>query len=155
MDKKQSKSGLTLIELLIVITIIGLFSAVFGIGVNRWRARTRDSQRVADMRTIQQGLTFYFYRSEYSGVYPVEDTYITGTDPFSVELINSGAMSTIPKDPLNTGDYRYYYCSLEANCSALGGSGTGEPDGDSYILMYYLETAAISGKSQGQNFTIP
>lgn len=155
MEKKQSKSGFTLIELLIVITIIGLLATAFGIGVNRWRMRTRDSQRVSDIRVIQQGLAFYFYRSDYSGAYPVADTYITGTDSLSTALINSGAMSIVPKDPLNSEDYRYYYCSLEANCSALDGSGTDEPDGISYILMYYLETNAISGKSQGQNFATP
>lgn len=152
---KQSKIGLTLVELLIVITIIGLLSSVFGINIGKWRARTRDSQRVSDIRTVQQGLAFYFYRSDYSGAYPIDDVYITGSDALSSELLINGAMSTVPIDPLNQGNYKYYYCSLMTNCSALGGSGTNSPDGISYILMYYLETGAITGKNKGQNFATP
>lgn len=149
------KKGLTLVELLIVITIIGLLASVFAINVGKFRSRTRDSQRVADIRSIAQTLAFYFYRSEHLGSYPIGDVYITGSDSISTSLINSGAISIIPVDPLNEEDYRYYYCSLENNCSVLGGSGTDESDGDSYILMYYLETSAIAGKNQGQNFETP
>ncbi len=152
------KRGFTLTELLIVITIIALLSSIIVVNVAKWRARTRDSQRAADIRTIQQGLAFYFYRSEYSGFYPTapcDDVYITGSDCLSNELRNSGAISTIPVDPTNDGNYRYYYCSKESACSALGGAGTGEEDGRSYILMFYLETAGVAGKIQGQNLVGP
>lgn len=153
-----SKRGFTLIELLIVITIIALLASFLVINISKWRARTRDSQRTADIRTFQQGLAFYFYRSEYSGFYPTapcNDVYITGSDCLSNELRGSGAMSTIPVDPINQDNYRYYYCSKESNCSALGGAGTGEEDGRSYLLMFYLETGSVAGKVQGQNFVGP
>ncbi len=154
----SKQKGLTLVELLIVITIIGLLAGVFGINVSKFRARARDSQRAADIRSIQQGLAFYFYRSDNQGAYPssggAEDTYITGTDPLSSELRANGAMSTIPVDPINSDNYRYYYCSLQTNCSAWA-PGTGQPDGTSYILIYYLETGAIAGKVQGRNIATP
>jgi len=157
LKKKSSinKSGLTLIELLIVITIIGLLAGVFVFNVSSWRARTRDSQRMADVRTIQQGLAMFFYESESSGNYPINDIYITGSDSLSAVLKSNNAMTAIPVDPINEGDYRYYYCSKETNCSALGAIGTGDPDGVSYILIYYLETNAISGRNQGRNIAIP
>lgn len=141
------RQGLTLVELLIVITIIALLISVFTINVGKWRARSRDSQRVADIKTFQQGLATYFYRSEYSGFYPAADVYITGSDSVSSELINTNSMSTVPVDPLNEGNYRYHYCSLQT-C-------TGESDGVIYYIEYWLETSAISGKSQGQNFVMP
>ena len=147
MTTKQSKAGLTLVELLIVITIIGLLATVFGINVGKWRARARDSQRAADIRTLQQGLAFYFFRSDYSGNYPVYDIYITGSDALSLDLQANGSMSTVPADPINEGNYRYHYCSLEA-C-------TNQADGVTYYLEYWLETNAIPGKSQGQNFAGP
>jgi prepilin-type N-terminal cleavage/methylation domain-containing protein len=147
MKIKQSKVGLTLVELLIVITIIGLLATIFGINVGKWRARARDSQRVADIRTLQQGLAFYFFRSDYSGSYPVYDIYITGSDVLSQDLQANGSMSTVPADPLNEGNYRYHYCSLQ--------SCTSQTDGVTYYLEYWLETSAIPGKSQGQNFAGP
>ncbi len=147
MKYSKSKIGLTLVELLIVITIIGLLASVFGINVNKWRARARDSQRVADIRTIQQGLAFYFFRSDYSGSYPAYDIYITGLDDLSQDLKANGAMSTIPVDPVNEGNFRYHYCSLQT-C-------TTQPDGVTYYLEYWLETNAVSGKNQGQNSAEP
>jgi len=153
---RYKSKGLTLIELLVVITIIGLLAGVFAINVSKWRVRTRDSQRVSDIRTWQQGLALYFYRGEYIGSYPDYDIFITGSDSLSSELKTIGAMSTAPADPINSGNYRYYYCTKQANCSGLsGGAGTGFPDGTSYILMYYLETNSIQGKSQGQNYATP
>ena len=137
----MKKNGLTLVELLIVITIIGLLASILTINVGRLRARTRDSQRVADVKTVQQGLAFYFFRSENAGSYPIGDVDITGSDSVSQELRANGAMSAIPIDPLNDGDYVYHYCSLAA-C-------TGEAsDGISYYIEYYLETSAIQGKNQ-------
>jgi len=152
MKTKQSKAGFTLVELLIVITIIALLATVFGINVGKWRAKARDSQRVADIRTIQQGLAFYFFRSDYSGSYPVYDIYITGSkvlpqDFLTQDLQDNGAMSTVPADPINEGNYRYHYCSLQ--------SCTSQADGVIYYLEYWLEAGAIPGKRQGQNFAGP
>ena len=144
---KFFKQGLTLIELLIVITIIGLLAGVFGINVSKWRARARDSQRVSDIRTIQQGLAFYFYRGEYTGSYPNYDVFITGGDSFSLDLKSIGAMSTVPIDPTNSGNYKYHYCSLQT-C-------TGEADGNIYYIEYWLETSGVSGRIKGQNFARP
>ncbi len=110
---------------------------------------------LSDIRTIQKGLAFYFFRSEHSGAYPDLDVYITGSDALSTALNNYGSMPTVPADSKNEGDYRYYYCSKTSNCSALGGAGTGYDDGVSYILMYYLETSSSSGQAKGQNFAGP
>lgn len=157
----KNKLGLTLVELLVVITIIGLLASVLAINISKWRARTRDSQRVADIRTVQQGLAFYFYRSEYSGAYPDADCFITGSDAgLSQELINVEAISTIPTDPIFTEDnqpnQRYYYCSKVSGCSHPQVDGTGESeDGESYILLYFLETGKIAGKDKGYNTTTP
>jgi len=153
------RQGFTLIELLVVIAIIGLLAGIVGISIGRWRAKARDSQRLSDIRAIQKGLAFYFYRSEHSGAYPVnppgDDIYITGTDVFSQELLENGAMTIVPVDPKNDGDYRYYYCSKMIGCSASGVGGTGQSDGVSYILMYYLETGAVAGQNEGQNTVGP
>ncbi len=151
----QFKPGFTLIELLVVIAIIGLLAGIVGISIGKWRAKARDTQRLSDIRTIQKGLAFYFFRSEHSGAYPDLDVYITGSDALSTALLADGSMTIVPADPRNEGNYRYYYCSKESNCSALGGAGTGYDDGVSYILMYYLETGSFPGQSQGENTVGP
>ena len=144
----MKKDGFTLVELLIVIAIIGLLSSMLAINIGKWRARARDSQRAADIKTVQQGLAFYFFRSDNAGSYPIGDVDITGSDSVSQELRANGAMSAIPVDPMSEGNYVYHYCSLVA-C-------TGESDdGISYILTFYLETGAIPGRSQGQNSATP
>lgn len=147
MKIKNKKTGLTLVELLIVITIIGLLASIFAINVSKYRSRTRDSQRVADIRIIQQALAMY--QDDSGGSYPICDCDINGlTDCLSAALSNIGVAAVLPVDPLNSGNYVYHYCSL-ATC-------TGESsDGDSYYIKYYLETNSIQGKSQGQNFAIP
>lgn len=151
------KKGFTLIELLVVIAIIGLLAGIVGISINRWRAKARDAQRLSDIRAIQKGLAFYFFRSEHSGAYPDLDVYIdgSGSDTLSPTLLADGSMTVVPVDPKNNGDYKYYYCSKISGCSASGVDGTGQPNGVSYILMYYLETGAVSGQSEGQNTAGP
>lgn len=143
-----NKRGLTLIELLIVVSIIGLLSGVMVINVSKWRARTRDSQRVADVRTIQNALAMY--QDDFGGFYPSCDiTVINGSsDCLSVALNAVGVITVMPTDPVNSGNYVYSYCSTAA-C-------TGEAYDDiSYYIEYWLETTGISGKNQGQNFTVP
>ncbi len=156
----EHKKGLTLVELLIVITIIGLLSSILAINLSKWRARTRDSERAADIRTIQQGLASYYYRSDYSGGYPEADCFITGSDALSTALEEVEAISTIPTDPIYTEeanpDRRYYYCSKVSGCSHSEVDGTGMVnDGDSYILLYYMETGNIAGRPQGYNSVTP
>lgn len=146
MKKSKSKKGFTLIELLIVIFIIGILAGTVAINVSKWRARTRDSQRVADIRTLQNALALYQTIS--GGNYPECDgeIAITGSDAcFSSVLKGAGVITTVPVDPINgtsdcSEDYIYTYCS-ESSCTLL-------PDETSYWIRYYLETGAISGQQQ-------
>lgn len=143
----MKKNGLTLVELLIVITIIGLLASIFAINVGRYRARTRDSQRVADIRTIQQALAMY--QDDSGGSYPDCDCDINGsTDCLSAALSGTGAVSVLPVDPLNSGTSVYHYCSF-ATCTGASS------DGESYYIEYWLETNSIPDRSQGQNFATP
>ena len=99
---KQNK-GFTLIEVLIVISIIGLLSAVTLIGLGGFRASGRDARRVADLRQIQNGLEVYYARNN---SYPAA----AGGNAIPAGI---GAVSA---DPLNTGVYVYSY----APCGTTG-----------------------------------
>lgn len=134
---KKNIFGFTLVELLIVIAIIGLLTGMIVISTRHIKAKARDGQRVSDINSISTALTLY--HNDYNA-YPVFDGYITGDDILSISLEDAGAIKSVPVDPLNVDDYRYYYQGL---------------DGTDYYLQYYLETNSILGKEQGLNYFVP
>lgn len=55
----KSKKGFTLIELMVVIAIIGLLTAILFANFTNIQKRSRDGQRKTDLRTIQHALELY------------------------------------------------------------------------------------------------
>lgn len=126
------KSGFTLVELLVVISIIALLSSVVFASINSARAKARDARRAEDMRQIFIALNFFY---DQNGCLPLTSgSACPGTGAYSEPnagawdyssqggfmqfLSNSGFLSRVPTDPVNnmTGDaapsgsfaYRYY-----------------------------------------------
>jgi type II secretory pathway pseudopilin PulG len=89
------KRGITLIELLIFMTVIGLLSSVILVSLNSERRKDRDAKRAADIEQIREGLKLYFLEH--------------GKYPASLSLI-SPYVSQVPLDPLGGG---YKYAPLE------------------------------------------
>jgi len=56
----MKKAGFTIIELMIVITIIGILSAISVVALNQIRKDSRDSKKITDLERIQTALEFYF-----------------------------------------------------------------------------------------------
>lgn len=75
---KINNKGFTLIEMLVVVAIIGLLSAVVVVGLTGAREQARDSRRIADIRQIQNDLEL-----EYSSAdgYPGQSNFDTPDDP--------------------------------------------------------------------------
>jgi len=59
MKNKNLNKAFTLIELLIVITIIGLLASLVMVSVGTVRTRARDAKRIADMNDFQKALALY------------------------------------------------------------------------------------------------
>lgn len=71
MRKNKAQSGFTLIEILVVISIIGMISTVAVTAVATARTKARDAKRRADLAQLQKGLELYFNTN---GVYPCTGT---------------------------------------------------------------------------------
>ncbi len=83
--------GFTLVELLVVISIIGVLSTLLLLQLNVARAKARDAKRVADINQVRSALELYF---DDNGNYPA-------TADLTLSLQNY--LTKLPKDPGRNG----------------------------------------------------
>lgn len=55
-----TRRGFSLIELLIVVALIGILTAIATASYSTMQKKARDNRRVSDMKAVQQGLEQYF-----------------------------------------------------------------------------------------------
>lgn len=107
-------SGFTLIEILVVMSIVLLLSSIALLGFQRARETARDNRRENDFNQLQQALQLYYY--DY-GEYPPNPEpgnacYIPEANCLT-QLVDNGYIAELPQDPLQTGSgpgyvYGYY-----------------------------------------------
>lgn len=131
------KRGFTIIELLIVIAIIAMLSSIVLVVLTSMQAQSRDARRMEDVREIQKALNLYYIDSNR---FPQAATEVAlvGDDAISTALVNSGAVSVVPRDPV-TPEFDYFYI---ATTSAR------------YTIRFCLETDSIPGYTEGCANTI-
>lgn len=112
MFRHGKKQGFTLIELLVVIAIIALLAAIVLVSLNTARTKARDTKRIADLKQIQLALEMYY---DDNGSYPNRHTTSTSSGWNSLASDLSAYISALPKDPKNSGNYRYYYDGGESD----------------------------------------
>lgn len=148
----KTKSGFTIVELLIVIVVIGILAAISIVAYNGIQQRGRDTQRLHDMSAITKALEIYKIQT---GSYP-ESSY-NGTNGFEVSSINPSSflddlvaakvVSKVPVDPINTGNasgtsrvYAYYRYP-----AGYGGCDTSR--GDYYVLIVWTGDSSTTSPS--------
>jgi prepilin-type N-terminal cleavage/methylation domain-containing protein len=62
---KKSKSGFTLVEILIVLIVIGILASLVIVSFNNIQARSRDARRISDVQNIADAIASY--RAKYGG----------------------------------------------------------------------------------------
>jgi prepilin-type N-terminal cleavage/methylation domain-containing protein len=143
----KRQKGFSLIELLLVVSIISLLTSIVMSALDASRKKARDAARLEQAQTIRTALELYFSDN---GSYPpvsadsgceagydcshLGGTFINGLSPFLAGDI---------KDPLNTSNYHYLYTR---NTS---GGGPGCPSGR---YKYILAIKAFE-EGSGAHFT--
>ena len=72
MTKNKKEVGFSLFEMLIVISIIGILTAIVSIAYSGAQKKTRDTRRVGDMKLIQTAAEQYYSQTSYT--YPTSTT---------------------------------------------------------------------------------
>jgi len=102
----MTKKGFNLIELLVVIGIIGMLSALLVPNFMGARERARDTQRKSDLKQIQKALEMY-RQDNNPPVYPTATNNRFGLCGSSFVFNHNNYINKIPCDPL--GPTPYYY----------------------------------------------
>lgn len=125
---KQSKSGFTIIELLVVIVVIAILSMISIVMYNGIQERARDAQRLVDMKNISEALAVYKgSKKDYPNERVSGEWESSNSDPaqFISELKTSGLVNQVPTDPINDADryYRYQlYSAGDGGCDINKGA---------------------------------
>ncbi|MGB9763213.1 MAG: prepilin-type N-terminal cleavage/methylation domain-containing protein [Minisyncoccia bacterium] len=131
--------GFTIIEMLIVVTIIAVLAGLILRGMGGALPKTRDSRRLGDLKNIQNMLELYYTKT---GSYPSAsgNSFLTESRLEIVLQAQLGSNVKVPKDPSGGSNY-YYYCP---GAPSATGSIT------SYILGAVMETGVPSDSITGQ-----
>lgn len=139
--KSKAEQGFTLVELIVVMAIIGAIAGLLLVNFQNARVRSRDAVRKADLRSIKQALQLYYndnqsFPGDNSGV--IAGCGSNGTTSCTDDFVSGGNvyMSSLPKDPVNSGNYVYDYQSSSS---------------DSYLLSVHLENASDEDIQKSQD----
>lgn len=108
----HSHKAFTLIEVLVVISIIVFLISIVTLSGSRARARARDARRVADINTIRDALVLHLsLYGSYPDLTPCQYNISTSSDldcPQSTQwlqvLVDRKLLSAVPRDPINAAD---------------------------------------------------
>lgn len=93
MNTKSKKQAFTIIELLVVISVIAIIATLAIVFLRQARVNARDSKRLSDIRQIQVALELFYNEV---GRYPNEEELSTNN---SIEHNGSVFMNKIPSSP--------------------------------------------------------
>lgn len=124
--------GFSLIELLVVITIISLLTGVILTSISGSRAKARDSQRVSDLGQLQLALALYLDRCN---SYP--SSLVVSTNNGCPSGITLGSyIGQIQTPPAGAGQAAYDYATLcTSSCNSVYVS---------YVLHAKLESTNVA-----------
>ena len=117
------KKAFTLVEILVVVTIIALLASTAAISYAQFIKQSRDTKRKTDLEQIRAAIEMYRNFST-TGEYPATITF--GDD---IKDATATYLTKVANDPLSTQTYTYVYQTFSGNtdysiCAYLEGGGT-------------------------------
>lgn len=139
--RRTGERGFSIIELLVVVSIIALLFSVVVSSVSTVRQKARDARRTADLQSITIALALYQGKNHY---FPCT-TQNSKNNGFLQFLVDEGYLMESPEDPINKGTYFYGYET--AKSSPTGNCG------DIAFIWYYMERpySCLFGAQIGNN----
>ncbi|MCK5592372.1 MAG: prepilin-type N-terminal cleavage/methylation domain-containing protein, partial [Candidatus Pacebacteria bacterium] len=139
---KEIFKGFTLVELLVVISIVAVIVSVTVVFLGQTRASARDGKRQTEMHTLET--TLQQYHSDH-GNYPKEETGIIVEEQYQDEAgtfymeMKDEYLTSSPKDPLYASGKTYV--DAEGIDRDYGYRYVTNDDGSEYALFNGLETS--------------
>ncbi|HPT66314.1 MAG TPA: prepilin-type N-terminal cleavage/methylation domain-containing protein [Candidatus Woesebacteria bacterium] len=107
MKKIKNNLGFTLVELLVVISIMGILTVISVASFTSAQIKARDSQRKSDLDQTAKALMLYYGDT---GTFPAEGDFKFGYEEDNGFKIGETIyMRKTPKDPKDSSDYVYVY----------------------------------------------
>ena len=116
-NRRNRRLGMTLIEIMVVLTILGLIAAAVGVAVIPRLQEARVDRAKLDIANIQNGLKLYYARK---GKYPDTSTGLKA-------LMETQTFDQMPKDPW---DNEYVYVNEGGKPVITSYGADGQPGGE-------------------------
>jgi general secretion pathway protein G len=118
-QQRRRSRGMTLIEIMVVITILGLIAAAVGVAVIPQLNQARRDRAELDIKNIQNALKLYYTKK---GNYPDTATGLRA-------LVEMQALEALPRDPWNN-EYVYLNEGGKPVIISYGADGTAGGEGN-------------------------
>ncbi|NMO18145.1 type II secretion system major pseudopilin GspG [Pyxidicoccus fallax] len=118
-QQRRRNRGMTLIEIMVVITILGLIAAAVGVAVIPQLGEARRDTAALDMKSIETALKLYYAKK---GRFPDTSTGLNA-------LVEGQTLDRLPKDPWGN-DYVYLNENGKPVILSYGADGTAGGDGE-------------------------
>ncbi|MEN9614277.1 MAG: hypothetical protein RLZZ347_584 [Candidatus Parcubacteria bacterium] len=145
-SKTKQNSGFTLVELLVVISIIALLSSIVFAGLNVARQKGRDTSRVAGANQLRAAIELYRTTTgTFPDTLPVASSCASGATALSTvlnSLVTGKHIAQIPSDPTNTGTLCYKFYGKQTLTS--GGFSCGINGTSEYAVTFTTETMSYN-----------
>lgn len=160
----KSMKGFSLIELLVVISIVGLVTGIGASFASSIQRNTRDTQRQADLNIIKSVLQQYyadnnFYPDAFSLAAGGEFNSCTGNNITPPQTCNSNKkvyLKNLPKDPQASATQYYSYKAFISSAFNAPECTSSSNQGKChfYQLCANLENPAVVASCTGGNFLV-
>jgi prepilin-type N-terminal cleavage/methylation domain-containing protein len=129
----MKRRGFSLIEVLMVIAVVGLLSAIVLFAITNLQARARDAKRTSGVDQITKALDLYINQT--GNPYPIATTAICldGDDIVNTTLADANLIGQPIADPIyDSTPNCFQYITNE--------------DGTDYTIQFFLETGSVGPK---------